>query len=367
MCDGNLLGFGCDPSTKPKKSQTCGDWVAGRWGPCVNEVQFRTVDCPFEVCDPTKKLETFEMCKPDVPPTSAWDPQKNLADFIKAVYISSWYVQPTKEGWRKVFEDLINAGYNVLILAFLTDKPGTDAPWTNLSPPDKRELVDFLHSKSVVWLVSIGGSSVIGTGPSKCDFSWIKNVGQHCFDNLYDGADIDLEQVTRKIDNGECNKDLVAIAQAIRQTYTTNGKNCVITSAPQSPYFNASSPWAFDYIEIEKIDNKAFDFYNIQFYNNGLSNTKELTIGSLDVRNINDSDKVTAYNIYQSKIPKSKIVIGKTGIDCEGTENTPSQDYYIPGQVLQKMVKDAGFRGVMYWTYLGKCNPEATNWLNSPS
>ena len=363
--------------TKPTSSESCftppqtsGDWTVGSWGPCRNtqfggNVKTRKVVCDYEVCNQTKP-ETSQQCSPDVPPTSAWDPQKNLASFIKAVYISSWNVQPiTKLGWKKVFEDLIDAGYNVLIMAFLTNDPDhTDTSWSQLATSDKRELVDYLHSKKVVWLVSIGGANVIGSGPSQCTFSWIKDFGQHCVDNLYDGVDLDLERVTRKKDNGECNKDLVAIANALRKTYAYNGKNCVITSAPQSPYFNTKYPWAFDYISIEKLDPNAFDFYNIQFYNNGLSNTKDLTIGSL--RNLDDTDKLTAYNIHEDGIPKNKIVIGKVGIGCEG-DGTPTTDFYVPGKVLQNWTEEAGMRGVMYWTHLGKCTPESTIWLNAPS
>jgi chitinase len=281
----------------------------------------------------------------------------NPSTFVKVVYVSAWTVSADKASWLNVFTTLKNSGYNVIILSFLTnDAAHTDTWWTPMSKADKQSLVDYLHSNSIALLVSIGGANVTPT--QSCMFTWIDStVGDHCVEQLYDGVDFDLEQISEGQEKKSCAASLNNSVESIRNSYKSKGKKCIITSAPQTPYFNGNQ-YTLNYISIERDYPNAFDFYNIQFYNNSNGNTLDSTIGTPQ----DTSQKaLTASYMIANGIPKDKIVIGKCGIggDC------CSSDYYVSGKQLQKWAKDANLKGIMYWSYGGGCQPEADKWLNS--
>ena len=65
--------------------------------------------------------------------------------------------------------------------------------------------------------------------------------------------------------------------------------------------------------------------------------------------------------IVAQGVPKQKVVVGK----CGKGGNCCDPSDYVGGATLVKWVKNAGLKGVMYWSALGGCQPTADQWLSS--
>ena len=330
--------------------------------------------------------------------------------FIKVVYISAWVIQGTFTEWKKHFQSLIEAGYNVIIISFLPqNSQKLNIPnWDILSCEEKTGLKKYLASNFAVLLLSIGGGAAPppqqltsgdltyngdwgGEKPCRfekvykdgvlhfelendpdnprkdcCYFSWLNlktetgenYIAKYAYDQLFDGVDLDLEwfsdqSKSKSSSNPDCSSKLAEQVDTIRDYYKSKGITPIITSAPQTPYFTTDK-WAIDYGQLEKGHSESFDWYNIQFYNNNNGNTKESTIGEG-----NNAPPETAVYIVNRGIPTNKIVLGK----CGKGGNCCNPSYYVSGSDLIDWAGEYHFKGIMYWSYLGACTPEATDWL----
>ncbi len=88
--------------------------------------------------------------------------------------------------------------------------------------------------------------------------------------NLFDGVDVDWEDSAAFQSGDGSGEDWLI-------TFTTTLRNAlnpglIITHAPQSPYFttNSSIYLAGGYLTVHKAVGHMIDFYNIQFYNQGV-------------------------------------------------------------------------------------------------
>lgn len=269
--------------------------------------------------------------------------------FIKAIYIAAWNLGNTKDKWREEFDKLTKAGYNVILLAFAPQSDNSiDIPnWNSLSCGEKQELKNFLIQKKTILLLSIGGALV--EPDDNCEFSFIDTmddkdnyIASYAYSNMFDGVDFDLEGFKRGQSDEKCANKLQDQAIVIRNYYGSKGKECIITSAPQTPYFSTSYP--INYIDLERTYPNTFDFYNIQFYNNG------------------EGKEESQLNHIKESIPKNKIVIGKCGI---GKTCCLSGNDYISGKITEKWARDNKLKGIMYWVYAGNCEPDGDEWLKS--
>ena len=218
-------------------------------------------------------------------------------------------------------------------------------------------------SENSVLLLSIGGGAAPKPTPidgpnTNCLFNWINlkdgqdnYIAKYAYNQMFDGIDFDLEWFSSGNTIKGCSDNLVQQANTIRKYYKSRGKIPIITSAPQTPYFTKNS-YVIDYVQLEKENPGIFDFYNIQFYNNNNGNTYDSTIGTEDKPN-------TALYMLKRGIPATKIVLGKCGKD--GT--CCSSDFYVDSLELTRWAAEHHLKGIMYWSYLGGCTPEATDWL----
>jgi len=283
--------------------------------------------------------------------------------FLKVVYVSAWTLQEGKQVWLEHFTKLITAGYNVIILSFIPqeDKTMTIPNWASLSCADKHELKQYLVENKAMLLISIGGGGA--PQPTEgCKFNWIDTkadtgenyIAEYAYHNMFDGVDFDLEWFSMGVNNPACGDKLAGQAKVVRDYYGRQNQKCVITSAPQTPYFTKDE-YVIDYIDMDLRYPDAFDVYNIQFYNNEEGATKEKTIGSETV------PRTVLYMIHRG-LPKHKIVLGKCGKggDC------CKPKYYVDGRTLISWANEQHLQGVMYWSSAGGCDPEADMWLKGP-
>ena len=265
--------------------------------------------------------------------------------------------------WQSLFGEIQKAGYNVINLSFYdASKKGDDnatTNWESLSPTSQQSLKSYLHKNKIALVLSVGGA---GNAPvsQSCMYPWIDStLADYAYKHNYDGVDFDLEGLASGPTNQECLKALSGHSDAIRKKYSQNGKKCIISSAPQTPYFNQQSTWTLNYIAMEKTYPQAFDYYNVQFYNNGNGNTQASTIGSGSGTAGNNCN--ASYMVAQG-IPKHKLVVGKCGggggLCCQKSD-------YVGGKTLLGWVQAAGLKGIMYWVWDPSCGPGGAGWLTA--
>ncbi len=321
---------------------------------------------PSEKCSEPCKVK-YTPCQPKFS-QSVITNIKDQTKLVKVVYVSAWEIQGTFSEWEKHFDLLIQAGYNVIIISFIpqSDLKLNIPNWDILTCDEKAQLKNLLIKSNVVLLLSIGGGAAPHPSPfpgtnSNCMFNWIdlkdnsdNYVAKYAYDQLFDGIDFDLEWFSSGGSDSNtikgCGDNLARQADIMRTYYKQQNIDPIITSAPQTPYFTEKS-WAIDYVEMDKNHPDTFDWYNIQFYNNGNGNTYDSTIGY-------GAPNTIQYMINRG-IPNNKIVLGKCGVGG----NCCNEADYVGGVTLLRWAMQTSLKGIMYWSYLGACNPEATDWL----
>lgn len=123
--------------------------------------------------------------------------------------------------------------------------------------------------------------------------------------------DLDIEGINQIPDNTPTSTFLGQVSQALKSSVPT----CVISHAPQTPYFTEA--WGFVYLNLYKEYKTYVDWFNIQYYNNGVSDTYEqIWVSSVDTR----FDGVAVRQLMDAGIDPSYIVVGKPVNTSEGEE-----------------------------------------------
>ena len=295
------------------------------------------------------------------------------------------YVDVAPNDWQSMFTSMHNIGVTHIILGFYTGDATQEAEdafgaWTTFYTNHQDTATaarKFLDEKNMKLMVSMGGA--VGSNNPSIPSEYLQVVekkkygGRGCiYDNIYtnapnyfstdyglDGFDIDFEQVARDLDGLEdkyhlCYQRLKNFITSVKKKWH-NGKKPIVSSAPQSPYFNNQDErrWLLNYIYIEQQDPTLFDFYNLQFYNNGEPNDE--TMYDTNAKPANPVYTNVAYMLSQFNTEeeeaqqatfKKKIVLGKCSQGC-----LPLTASYAGGAYLKRMAKKFGLGGIMYWEW----------------
>jgi chitinase len=127
-----------------------------------------------------------------------------------------------------------------------------------------------------------------------------------------------------------------------------------VSHAPQAPYFSSSFSASGSYLNIHNNTGKFIDFYNIQFYNQGV-NTPYSTYQELFVDSGIHNPNTSLFQIINQGVEAEKVVLGKpvTQNDAYNTGFVASSSLKA---LLKQAVNDSNNPGwtpsVMYWQYL---------------
>jgi hypothetical protein len=165
--------------------------------------------------------------------------------------------------------------------------------------------------------------------------------------------DLDIEHIDDQFD--ACADFLGQVSQALKQLRPM----CQVSHAPQSPYF---TPYFGNvYMKIYNDYQQYIDFFNIQYYNNGVCNTySQLFINAV-------SGEVAVQQLMNRGMNGSKIVVGKPVNQNEGNAGG-----YIPLVPDLENIMATAFQnnnltswsqngGVMIWYYNTQNNPSLDN------
>lgn len=254
--------------------------------------------------------------------------------------------------------DQINPQYNVVDVSFMKVYGGNPIPTFKLDPATGMSESQFigqiaeLNSQGRAVLLALGGADAhieLRTGQEQAFADEIiRLVDTYGFD----GLDIDLEQTAITAANNQT--VIPAALRLVKDHYRAQGKNFLITMAPEFPYLTASG----NYTPYLRALEGYYDWINPQFYNQGGDGIWIDGIGWIAQNN----DALKEEFIYYMadslingtrgyyKIPHDKLVFGiPTNIDAAATGYVQNpQDLF---DAFNKL-KDQGqpLRGVMTWS-----------------
>jgi len=272
------------------------------------------------------------------------------------------YYYSSTSNWNIIQQNIVDAGYNCLILGFYS--PDSKPDPNNNNAPENDAIEYWMYPQGPTnWatkkrsdlkvLMSVGGGSwnVYMYNPEDLG----KTIGEMAANNMFDGIDFDTENFL----SGSANWDgkwnvsssgaitgyidwLVRITIATYNAYyCMKGSKPIITHAPQGPYFgNWASP-SLGFVEVEKQAGAYIDWYNIQFYNQGVD--CYVTPDGLTTKSCSNFPGTSIGEIISMGIPASKIVVGKPIASIDASNGQVSN--------LSSLLNGAQYGGIMGWQY----------------
>ena len=176
--------------------------------------------------------------------------------------------------------------------------------------------------------------------------------------------DLDIEGISQIPDNTPTVNFLGSVCQALKE----QNPLCVISHAPQTPYFDPA--FGSVYLDLYQSYSQYFDWYNIQYYNNGPSDTYQ----EIFVQSTADWPNTAVTQLINAGIAPGYIVVGKPVNADEGNAGgyVPlptlatyfNQAFQSTTTQLQAWSQSTG--GSMIWYYNTQATSGAGNtFLNS--
>ena len=171
-------------------------------------------------------------------------------------------------------------------------------------------------------------------------------MADYVIKNHLDGADIDYEDSGSFV-HGTGEEWLIKFTKQLRKRLPDR----LITHAPQAPYFEESTYKNGAYMTIHREVGDLIDFYNVQFYNQGLKRTYDSYYSLFVSTDPYQTKGSSVREIINRGIPAEKIVVGKPA-----TKRNVMNSGYMDPTALGKAILLANQRlswhtGVMFWEY----------------
>jgi len=220
----------------------------------------------------------------------------------------------------------VDAGYNVIVLAFLLSSSAADmaGAWQGAGAAAQIAAVSYAHSKGAVVMISAAGSTDQPWTTFASGAGYGTYAGQWAQSNNLDGVDFDVENLAPGFIAGSFSG--TQFAQYLADASIAAKKFVKFVShAPQAPYFGAvgsNTMWpgtSGGYSSVEALANGAVDFYNVQFYNQGA--TCYTTYAGLFTSSASDCSVFPGTSVQEIKgygIPLSKLTVTKYLLTADG-------------------------------------------------
>ncbi|WP_434472064.1 immunoglobulin-like domain-containing protein [Aeromonas veronii] len=254
--------------------------------------------------------------------------------------------------------DQVNPQYNVVDVSFMKVYGSDPIPTFKLDPATGMSESQFIEQ--IALLNSQGRSVLLALGGADAHIELRTGQEQAFADEIirlvetygFDGLDIDLEQSAITAANNQT--VIPAALRLVKEHYRAQGKNFLITMAPEFPYLTASGLYTPYLRALEGY----YDWINPQFYNQGGDGIWIDGVGWIAQNN----DALKEEFIYYMadslingsrgyyKIPHDKLVFGiPTNIDAAATGYVKNpQDLFDAFNKLKSQGQP--LRGVMTWS-----------------
>ncbi|MFI3246124.1 MAG: glycosyl hydrolase family 18 protein [Ferrimonas sp.] len=256
--------------------------------------------------------------------------------------------------------DAVNPMYNVVNVSFMKVFNLADGriptfyldPNIGLSEAEFIAQIARLNQQGRAVLISLGGADAHIELKNGDEFALADEIIRLTDRYGFDGLDIDLEQAAVTASDNQT--VIPAALRIVKDHYRTQGKNFLITMAPEFPYLTSGGKYV---PYIENLEGY-YDWINPQFYNQGGDGIWIDNLGWV-AQNNNNLKQEFIYYISDSlingtrgfhKIPHDKLVFGipsSNDAAATGFVNNPQHLYNAFNQLTQQ---GQPLRGVMTWS-----------------
>ncbi len=311
----------------------------------------------------------------------AADEMVNPTDKVLVGYWHNWK-STGKDGYKygtsadfdlSQTQDGYNVRYNVINVSFMKTPQGSSLPTFK---PYKKTDAEFraevakLNAEGKSVLIALGGADahIALTKAQEDDF--VNEVIRLVDTYGFDGLDIDLEQSA--IDAADNNTVIPSALRKVKAHYRQQGKNFMITMAPEFPYLTTTGKYA-PYINGLEGD---YDYINPQYYNQGGDGFWDSDLNMWISQSNDEQKEAFLYGLTHRlvtgtdnfiKIPADKFVIG-----LPANEDAAATGYVKNPKDVEnalKRLKASGneIKGLMTWSVNWDAGKSATglNYNNS--
>ncbi|PIL36371.1 hypothetical protein GSI_00059 [Ganoderma sinense ZZ0214-1] len=238
-------------------------------------------------------------------------------------------------------------GYNVVALSFLTLNGAVDQAgnWATLSAADKTAKKTEYHNAGIKIIASAFGATDTPTTSGANAVNAANTMAQWVKTNGLDGIDVDYEDLgAMNRGDGAAEKWVSDFTTTLRKTLPQG--QYILSHAPLAPWLAPNHQFAAGaYVKINQNVGSLIDWYNVQFYNQGLYGD----CAGLLTSSGGAFPGSSLFEIPKNGIPLNKLVIGKPATAADASNG------FMDAATLGSCVKQAKAKGwnggVMVWQF----------------
>ena len=289
----------------------------------------------------------------------------------KSVILGFWHNWPEsayngsgyKGGhFKNILLSEVPRAYNVIAVAFMKVEDGSSDHIPNFEPyigtiDEFRRQIALIHSQGRAVILSLGGADAhIELSRSDEDALTARIIS--LTDRYgFDGIDIDLEQSAISAKDNQA--VIPAALRRVKEHYRKQGKNFIISMAPEFPYLRTGQSYSPYITELEGY----YDFIAPQYYNQGGDGLWVDGLGNLS-QNSDSAKEDFLYYLTESivtgnrgftRIPSEKFLIG-----LPANNDAAANGYVVDASSVKRAfqrLENAGhkIKGLMTWSVNWDC------------
>ncbi|KAK0501351.1 glycoside hydrolase family 18 protein [Armillaria luteobubalina] len=237
-------------------------------------------------------------------------------------------------------------GYNVFILSFLLLQGAWDkaAEWVSLTSSERSAIKAQYAAAEISLMVAAFGSTDIPTTSGADPVATANAMAEWVIEYDLDGIDIDYEDFNA-MNIGTAEAWLTTFTQQLRVKLPLG--SYIITHAPVAPWFTPTHYPGGGYLQVDANVGSLIDWYNIQFYNQGV--TEYTTCAGLLTASSSVWPETAVFQIADNGVPLAKLVIGKPATEADASSGFMTTSTLAT--CLQTAKNQGWDGGAMVWQY----------------
>ncbi|KAJ8095295.1 hypothetical protein PM082_010518 [Marasmius tenuissimus] len=239
-------------------------------------------------------------------------------------------------------------GFNVFALSFLILAGPWDKAyeWTTLTAAERASIKSQYNAAGIKLVVAVFGATDVPTSTGVDPIATANNMAAWVKQYNLDGIDVDYEDFNAfDAGNGKAEQWLIDFTKQLRVQLPQG--DYILTHAPVAPWFTPSKYGGGGYLKVHQTVGNLIDWYNIQFYNQGIS--EYTTCNSLLTTSSSTWPQTALFQIAANGVPLSKLVIGKPA--TTGDANNGYMDPSTLATCLQTAKNQGWHGGAMSWQF----------------
>ncbi|KAJ6492280.1 glycoside hydrolase family 18 protein [Mycena sanguinolenta] len=264
---------------------------------------------------------------------------------------------PTGPRWVAYFDRFISStglpavadisGFNVFALAFVYSASLQDnaATWGELDAATRASIKAEYAAAGISLIVSAFGAGPTPTSGGDDPTAAANFIANFVLTTGLDGVDVDYEDFGAIENAGTAVAWLSTFTTALRAKLPQG--QYILTHAPVAPWFSPGLWPGNGYLGVNAAVGNLIDWYNVQFYNQGVS--EYTTCAGLLTASSATWPQSAVFQIAANGVPLNKIVIGKPATASDATNG-----YMDPGTLstcLAQAKAQGWSAGAMTWQY----------------